>query len=71
MTIKYGFCIGKHSQPDAEVSTTDRMPPLDMGEVIAHTAAQNCRIVQVGKDLKDHQVQPQPNHTTLTLTTLH
>ena len=29
------------------------------------------RIAQVGKDLKDHQVQPQPNHTTLTLTILH
>jgi len=26
----------------------------------------NHRITQVGKDLKDHQVQPQPNHTTLT-----
>ena len=23
-------------------------------------------LTQVGKDLKDHQVQPQPNHTTLT-----
>ena len=31
---------------------------------------QNHRIAQVGKDLKDHQVQPQPNHPTLTLTTL-
>lgn len=31
----------------------------------------NHRIAQFGKDLKDHQVQPQPNHTTLTLTTLH
>ena len=27
---------------------------------------QNHRIAQVGKDLKNHQVQPQPNHTTLT-----
>ena len=27
------------------------------------------RITQVGKNLKDHQVQPQPNHTTLTLNT--
>lgn len=32
--------------------------------------SQNHRIAQVGKDLKDHQVQPQPNHTTLPLTTL-
>ena len=32
--------------------------------------SQNHRIAQVGKDLKDHQVQLQPNHTTLTLTTL-
>ena len=30
----------------------------------------NHRIAQVGKDLKDHQAQPQPNHTTLILTTL-
>jgi len=29
----------------------------------------NHTIAQVGKDLKDHRVQPQPNHTTLTLTT--
>ena len=29
----------------------------------------NHRIDQVGKDLKDHQVQSQPIHTTLTLTT--
>jgi len=28
------------------------------------------RTAQVGKDLKDHHVQPQPSHTTLTLTTL-
>ena len=28
------------------------------------------RIAQVRKDLKDHWVQPQPNHTTLSLTTL-
>ena len=33
-------------------------------------SVQNHRITQVGKDLKDHQVQPQPNHTTLILTTL-
>jgi len=33
--------------------------------------SQNHRIAQVGKDIQDHQVQPQPNHTTLTLTTLH
>jgi len=33
--------------------------------------SQNHRIAQVGKDLKDHRVQPQSNHTTLTLTTLH
>ena len=32
--------------------------------------SENHRIAQAGKDLKDHQVQPQPNHTTLTLTTL-
>lgn len=32
--------------------------------------SENHRITQVGKDLKDHQVQPQPNHSTLTLTTL-
>ena len=31
----------------------------------------NHRIAQVGKDLKDHQVQTQPNHTTLTQTILH
>ena len=31
----------------------------------------NHRSAQVGKGLKDHQVQPQPNHTTLTLTTHH
>ena len=34
------------------------------------SAKENHRITQVGKDLKDHQVQPQPNHSTLTLTTL-
>ena len=32
---------------------------------------ENHRIAKVGKDLKDHRVQPQPNHSTLTLTTLH
>ena len=32
--------------------------------------SQDHRITQVRKDLKDHQVQPQPNHATLTLTTL-
>jgi len=31
---------------------------------------ENHRIAQVGKDLKDHRVQPQPIHSTLTLTTL-
>ena len=30
----------------------------------------NHRITQVGKDLRDHQVQAQPNHSPLTLTTL-
>ncbi|POI30510.1 hypothetical protein CIB84_005740 [Bambusicola thoracicus] len=30
----------------------------------------NHRITQVGRDLKDHQVQSQPNHSALTLTTL-
>lgn len=29
---------------------------------------QNHRIAQIGKDLQDHQVQPQPSHATLTLT---
>jgi len=28
--------------------------------------SQNHRIAEVGKELKDHQIQPQPNHTTLT-----
>ena len=28
--------------------------------------SQNHRIAQVGKDLKDHRVQPQPDHSTLT-----
>ena len=28
----------------------------------------NHRITQVEKNIKDHRVQPQPNHTTLTLT---
>jgi len=32
--------------------------------------SQNHRVAQVGKDLKDHRVQPQPNHPTPTLTTL-
>lgn len=32
--------------------------------------SQNHRIDQIGKDLKDHWVRPQHNHTTLTLTTL-
>jgi len=30
----------------------------------------NHRVTQVEKDLKDHQVQPQRNHSTLTLTAL-
>jgi len=29
------------------------------------------RIAQVGKDLEDHQAQPQPDRITLTLATLH
>lgn len=28
-------------------------------------------LLRFGKDLKDHQLQPQPNHATLILTTLH
>ena len=36
---------------------------------IAIIKSQNHRIAEVGKELKDHQAQPQPNHTTLT--TLH
>ena len=32
--------------------------------------SQNHRIAQVRKDLKDHEVQLQPNDTTLTLTVL-
>ena len=31
---------------------------------------QNHRIVQVGKDPKDHRVQQQPDHTALTSTML-
>ena len=44
-----------------------------MEEQVSHSdiESQNHRTAQVGKDPKDHQVQPQPNHTTLTLTTLH
>mgnify|MGYP001866132542 CR=1 FL=1 len=34
------------------------------GAAWASLFAWNHRIAQVGKDLKDHQVQPQPNHTT-------
>jgi len=39
-------------------------------EIHSQVIEKNHRIAQIGKDLKDHQVQPQPNHTTLTLTTL-
>ena len=38
--------------------------------LLVEKESQNHRITQVGKDLQDHHVQPQPNHTALTLTTL-
>ena len=31
----------------------------------AFSPSQNHRIAQIGKDLKGHQVQLQPNHTTV------
>ena len=34
----------------------------------AKEALLSHRIAQVGKDLKDHRVQPRPNHSTLTQT---
>jgi len=36
---------------------------------ISKTYSWNRRIAQVGKGRKDHQVQSQANHTTLTLKT--
>jgi len=38
-----------------------------ISSITVGTESENHTIAQVGKDLTDHQVQPQLNHTTLTI----
>jgi len=46
------------------------MEKIETNILIPNYSQRNHRIARVGKDLKDHPVQQQPNHTTLTLTAL-
>jgi len=46
-------------------------PPMSLSMLSSEVIESwNHRITQVGKDVKDHRVQPWPNHTTLTLAAL-
>jgi len=47
-----------------------QMEKIETNILIPNYSQRNHRIARVGKDLKDHPVQQQPNHTTLTLTAL-
>jgi len=54
----------KTRMPSVEMKKANSVDLATLGKCIFH------RMAQVGKDLKNHQVQPQPDYRTLTLTTL-